>query len=260
MRASLARNGGQLTATGPAGVRDPHARRVRAGPGDAGRARARREAPRGAGADVPAGRRGRLRGPGPGRPARTAHHRTGQPAPTVHIGHPRSPTPPARRSTVFGTIRETQERVGRGGRRVLHHLHDAGRRRPAGAVVAGPRGRARRRTRRAGPDRVRPAAGDDRGAGQRRPAARPGAQHRAVPHGRTRPRRRAGGDARLLGLQQGGRHHDVAVEHPPRAACAARRGRPARRAVAALPRAGAARSGAAADPRTRRSWRSRSAR
>ena len=49
-------------------------------------------------------------------------------------------------------------------------------------------------------------------------------------------RRRAGGDARLLGLEQGGRDHREPVGDPPRSAAAARRSRPVRRAPAAVPR------------------------
>ena len=70
MRASLARNAGQLTAVGAAGLGDPHGVRVRPAAGHAGRARARRDAPRGAGPAVRAGRRGRrLRRAGPRRAA-----------------------------------------------------------------------------------------------------------------------------------------------------------------------------------------------
>src|SRR5439155_1543082 len=51
-------------------------------------------------------------------------------------------------------------------------------------------------------------------------------------------RRRAGGDARVLRLQQGGRHHHVAVGDPPGAARTARRGGRAWRAAAPVPRPG----------------------
>ncbi len=71
---------------------------------------------------------------------------------------------------------------------------------------------------------------------------------------RRAPRRRAGGDARLLRLEQGRRHHHVAVGDPPRPAAAARRGRQARRAAAALPRPRRHRRAAAAVPRTTPCW------
>ena len=57
-----------------------------------------------------------------------------------------------------------------------------------------------------------------------------------LPRAGGRARRRPGGDARLLGLEQGGGHHREPVGDPPRAAAPARRGRPVRRAAAALPR------------------------
>ena len=66
MRASLARNSGQLTAVGAVAIGDPHGLRVRPAAGHPRRPRARREAPRGAGPDVHPGRRGRrLRRAGP---------------------------------------------------------------------------------------------------------------------------------------------------------------------------------------------------
>ena len=57
-----------------------------------------------------------------------------------------------------------------------------------------------------------------------------------VPAGRQAARRRAGGDARLLRLEQGGRHHDVPVGDPQDPAHAARHRCAARRAAAAVPR------------------------
>ena len=52
----------------------------------------------------------------------------------------------------------------------------------------------------------------------RRRDARRAARRARLPAARRPARRRAGGDARLLGLQQGGRHHDEPVGDPPRPA------------------------------------------
>ena len=122
------------------------------------------------------------------------------------------------------------------GDRVVHHLDDQGRRRRPRRGAAGPRGRPDRRRRGSRPDRFRAAAGVDRRAGQRRRLPGRAAVGAGLPEDRARPRRRAGGHARLLRLQQGSRHHHLAVDDPPRPARAARRGGQARRTPAAVPR------------------------
>ena len=58
-----------------------------------------------------------------------------------------------------------------------------------------------------------------------------------LPARRRAPRRRAGGDARVLGLQQGGGHHHQPVGDPPLPASPAGRRQGARRPAAPLPRA-----------------------
>ena len=58
-----------------------------------------------------------------------------------------------------------------------------------------------------------------------------------LPDHRARPRRRAGGDARVLRLEQGVGHHDEPVGDPSRPARAARRRRPPRDPPAPVPRA-----------------------
>ena len=75
-----------------------------------------------------------------------------------------------------------------------------------------------------------------------------------LPRNGRRARRRSGGDARLLGLQQGGGHHREPVGDPPRAAAPARRGSSVRRAPEAVPRPRrnrrpGRRAGARRDPR-----------
>ena len=99
------------------------------------------------------------------------------------------------------------------------------------------RGRAGRRPPWRGPDRLRAPARSrspsSRGAGELLDELLSVRAYRTIVRARGR---RAGGDARLLGLQQGGRHHDEPVGDPPGAAGAAGRGDPPRRAPAALPR------------------------
>ena len=73
-------------------------------------------------------------------------------------------------------------------------------------------------------------------------------------------RRRAGGDARLLRLQQGGRHRHEPVGDPPRPAAPARRRGAATACACGCSTAAAAPSGAAAARPTTRSWPSRRAR
>ena len=129
----------------------------------------------------------------------------------------------------FEAIREAHERYGARHDRVLHRLHV-------------PRRRRRLRRRRARPrggrhdDRLRAAARDDRRAAPRRPPARGAPLGPVVPRARRRARRPPGGDARLLGLEQGGRDHREPVGDPPRPAAAARQGGRARRAAAGVPR------------------------
>ena len=95
---------------------------------------------------------------------------------------------------------------------------------------------------------------------RRRRHPRPAPRRPRVPRARRRPRRRAGGDARLLRLQQGRRHHRQPVGDPPGPAAPARRRRRARRAPAPLPRPRRHRRPRRRPHRTRRSWPSRGAR
>ena len=81
-----------------------------------------------------------------------------------------------------------------------------------------------------------------------------------LPRGAARGRRRAGGDDRLLGLQQGRRLRRVRLGDLPRAGGARRGAARARRRVDRSSTAAAARSAAAAGRRTWRSSRSRRAR
>ena len=110
------------------------------------------------------------------------------------------------------------------------------RRRRARRGRPGPRGRAGRPGRRRRADRLRAAAGDRRGAGAGRRDPRRALRRRVLPRAAPAPRRRAGADARLLRLQQGRRHHDLAVADPARPAPGPRRGPPLRRPAALLPR------------------------
>ena len=121
--------------------------------------------------------------------------------------------------------------------RVLHRLHVPRRRRRARGRAARARGGARRRPRRRGPDRLRAAARDDRPdpRGGRDPGRAP--RRPRLPERRRGARRRPGGDARLLGLQQGRGGHHEPVGDPPLPAASARRRQAPRRAAAGVPRA-----------------------
>ena len=90
--------------------------------------------------------------------------------------------------------------------------------------------------------------------------ARGAAVRARLPAAADAARRRAGGDARLLGLQQGGGHRHEPVGDPPGPARLREVAAAPRRAPAALPRPRRHRSGAAAAPPTRRSSPSRPAR
>ena len=155
---------------------------------------------------------------------------------------PLAPTPPpldARAARTYDDLRGHPPRPGhlRARRhRVLHRLDVPWRRRPARRDGAGPRGAPDRPRRRRGADRLRPAAGDAGRAAPCRRDARGAADRARLPAAADPARRRAGGDARLLGLQQGGRHRDEPVGDPPRPAAPARGRRAPRRAPAALPR------------------------
>ena len=105
------------------------------------------------------------------------------------------------------------------------------------AVRAGPRGRAGRHRRRPSPGSAscrcwRPSTSCARPASCSTSCCRDPAYRRDG----GAPRRRAGGDARLLRLQQGRRGSPRAVGDPSGPAPPARRGRAARRAAAAVPR------------------------
>lgn len=89
---------------------------------------------------------------------------------------------------------------------------------------------------RLGQDRHRPAPGDHRRAQGRRRHPRRHARRPLLPAPRLPARRRPGGHARLLRLQQVRRHHHQPVGDPPRPASPARRRPPLRGAPAPLPR------------------------
>ena len=119
---------------------------------------------------------------------------------------------------------------------VLHHLDDEVGRRRAGRRGAGARGRAGGPPRRGCPDRLRPAARDRCRADGRRRARGAAPRRSGVPRAGAPARGHPRGDARLLGLEQGRRGHDVAVADPPGPAPAARRVPGARCRAAAVPR------------------------
>ena len=239
--------GDELTADGGDPAADPHRHRDRHRPGHARRARALREAPRGAGRAVRPARRARhaVRRAGPARPASRCSRASWPSPPSAASGvAARRPGPRPRRASLdlLGTIRTALDTLRARGGRDLHRLDDPRRRRPLRGRRAGPRGRAgrhRHATTRAGdgPDRLRAALRDRRRArgGRARCSSalleRPG----VPPRGRG-PRRRAGDHARLLRLLQGRRHRRLAVADPPRPAGAARHRPRARRGAAALPR------------------------
>ena len=87
------------------------------------------------------------------RPERTkllADELTGR-RPLSADGHPADATRRRKTFDVFDTIRDAQDRFGAGGHRVVHHLDDPRRRRRPGRGRAGPRGRPRRHPHRPAP-------------------------------------------------------------------------------------------------------------
>ena len=216
--------------------RPPHGPRARPAPGRAGHPRARRQAPRRAGRRLRGARRALLRddaGAAHGAARGRAGERAAAHPPPLRParGRPRRPRrlrPAPRRPT----------RVRPRGGADLHRVDVPGRGRPAGRRRARPRGvHGRAVPRPALVARPGAAVRDRRGAGPGRSAPGRTAVGARVPAAGAQPRRPAGGHARLLGLQQGRRDHDVAVGDPPGAAAAARHRRQARRAAAAVPRA-----------------------
>ena len=172
----------------------------------------------------------------------------------------RSTTTAPRTYDAFAAIAPGAGPLRAGRHRVLHRLDVPRRRRRARRRAARPRGGPGRRPRRRRADRVRAAAGDDRPscaapARPRRAARRPGYRRIVAP-----ARRRAGGDARLLGLEQGGRHHDEPVGDPPRASAACATSPRATASGCGCSTAAAAPSAAAAARPTTRSSPSRGAR
>ena len=122
--------------------------------------------------------------------------------------------------------------------RELHRLDGQGRRRRPRRRRARTRRRARRPQLWRRAHRPRAAARDHRRAQLGRAAARRAAARAVVPADGRAAGRHAGGDARLLRLEQGRRHHRLRVGDPPGAARAARCGHRAPRDAAAVPRQG----------------------
>ncbi len=130
------------------------------------------------------------------------------------------------------------------GDRHLHHVDDDGVRRHPGGRRAGQGGRPDRRARDAGRPRSRPLrqhrirspAGDRRRTAQVGPGGRRTAQRPDLPGDRPAARRRPGGHAGLLGLEQAVGHHHQPVGDPQDPARVARPGGPARRLADPVPR------------------------